>query len=216
MLLCQFYPFKYFGLQFLSTVEVCFINIISKISQWGTGMWGWWTRVVTISTQAIPSQNQCTVSYRRKHLKGSEVWRDRHSHRMIMHGQRSFNKPSWWQDIHWDVQGKGQNPGQEVTPHSTRLMLNQRKRREKKKCVTDTKLMSSYLQWLCEYEGESPVEHMFQNGNTGCLNWINMAATSPPATPTQLHSPAALGLPHKAAGTGTNRLFIVQQKQVGM
>lgn len=87
---------------------------------------------------------------------------------------------------------------------------------DKRKCVTVTKLKSSYLQWLCEYEGESPVEHMFQNGNTGCLNWINMAATSPPAPPTQLHSPAALGLPHKAAGTGTNRLFIVQQKQVGM
>lgn len=42
-----------------------------------------------------------------------------------------------------------------------------------------------------------------------------MAAVAPPANPTQLNSAAALGLPLKPAGTGTNGLFIVQQRQVG-
>lgn len=42
-----------------------------------------------------------------------------------------------------------------------------------------------------------------------------MTVVPPPVKPTQLNSPAAFGLPRKLAGTGTNRLFIVQLRQVG-
>lgn len=68
------------------------------------------------------------------------------------------------------------------------------------------------LLWWCKLSGAWDLEWE---------HWLLEVSQHGSCTPsshpsqTQLNSPAALCLPHKLAGTDTNRLFIAQQRQIG-
>lgn len=138
-----------------------------------------------------------------------------------------FNKPSCWLGMSTGM-FRGKEHIQEQRLHSKQSSLGlirsvTRRARWEVLChehnVTALNwwdpIFSGCVTGVCSHYGVALAECVILNGYTGCLKWVNMAVVPPPVKPTQLYSPAAFGLPRKLAGTDTNRLFIVQLRQVG-